>query len=244
MKKSIAIVTPLALSSVPIEFFQSFIQAQQYLQVKAGELPFEIKQIRWIAPHTFPIDANRNECVAWLKKWDIDVSVWIDADQRLEMDTLFKLLSKGDDYPVYAGIYHLKKPDYYPIIFHTNDDFDVFSPIYFYPEEDLFYADMIGMGCVKIDREVFDKLERPYFKYSPIPREISEVGDIAKFKYENDVHDVSEDVYFWRQVRENTDFKIVVDPTIQVGHVTDISINVNNFIGYHNYKRELMIKQI
>ena len=77
-----------------------------------------------------------------------------------------------------------------------------------------------------------------------IPKEISEVGDIAKFKYENDVHDVSEDVYFWKQIKEKTDFKIVVDPTIQVGHVTDISINVNNFIGYHNYKRELMIKQM
>ena len=244
MKKNIAIITPLALNSVPVEFFQSFVQAQTYLQLKSDELPFEVGQLRWIAPHTFPIDANRNECVAWLKKWDIDISVWIDADQVLEMDTLFKLLKKGDGYPIYAGIYHLKKPPYHPIVFTANDDFDVFYPVYFYPEEDPFYADMLGMGCVKIDMEVFNELDRPYFKYQPIPKEISEIDELYKFKFDNEVNDVSEDVWFWKQVRENTDFRVVVDPTIQVGHITGLSINKANYLGYQAYKKELTLKQV
>ena len=238
--KKVGIVTPLALQSVSIEFHLSYLANIQYLQIHADELPFKLCDVRMIAPSTFPIDANRNECIAWIKKWDCDITVWFDADQDLancatvdrKPDTLFRLLRDGYEYPIYAGIYYLKKPPFHPIIFQANDSFDAFRPIWRMPEEDLFYADMIGMGCCKIDRSVINALEKPYFAYNQLPESIAKMGDLARFKYDNGVGDVSEDVHFWKQVRDFTKDRIVVDPKIQVGHVTKAVITKEVFQGH------------
>ena len=198
IEKRVGIVTPLALESVPIEFSESFIANFTYLQANSHKLPFKLKDLRKIAPQTFPIDANRNESIAWIKKWDIDISVWFDADQDLmnfgtperAPDTLFRLLRDGYEHPVYAGIYYLKKPPFHPIVFDADRDFKYFRPIWRFPDDKLFYADMIGMGCVKIDRSVIDKLDPPFFKYGIMPKKLAGMGDLTRFKYENQVGDV------------------------------------------------------
>ena len=242
--KKVAVVTPLAVRSVPLDFHLSYIEAMQYLQNNFRRLPFEIIEMRMVAPTTFPIDANRNECIGWLKKWDTDISVWIDADQRLEKDTIFKLLQGVVQYPIYAGMYYLKKPPYYPIVFQSNDKFDIFKPIWKFPEDKLFYADMIGMGCCAIRKSVFEKLESPYFKYQPIPKELGEISEYMEFKVKEGVADVSEDVWFWKQVRQKTDYKIVIDPKIQVGHCSDYVVTHGVFKGHMDYQRELTEVQL
>ena len=150
----------MAMTSVPVLFHNSQRAAIDYLIRNESKLPFEVNQIKMWEPNTFPIDANRNECVAHLLDNNIDFSVWIDGDEQLHEDTIFKLFAKGYNYPIYAGIYYLKKEPYYPIVFKANETFEEFMPIFKYPNEP-FYADMIGMGCVKINKEVFEKLERP-----------------------------------------------------------------------------------
>jgi len=248
---NVGIITPLALQSLPIEFHLSYIANVNYIQAHSAELPFKIKQIRMIAPNTFPIDANRNECIAWIKKWDVDISLWLDADQdfmntanNMEPDVLFRLLKDGYEYPLYAGIYYLKKPPYHPIVFQANDDFDVFTPIWRYPEKDLFYADMIGMGCCKIDRSIINKLDRPYFKYNSIPKALAGVGEAARFKFDNGVQDVSEDVAFWQQVKEKTGERIVVDPMIQVGHISKYTVNQHTFRSHVDINKEISLEQM
>lgn len=248
----VGIVTPLALQSVPIEFHLSYLANIQYLQGNADRLPFKIKEMRMIAPHTFPIDANRNESVAYAKKWDCDITVWLDADQELmncasderDPDVIFRLLRDGYKYPLYAGIYYLKKPPYHPIVFKANDDFDVFSPYWEFPENDLFEADMIGMGCCKIDRWVLDKLDKPYFAYRKLPKEIADMSDVAKFKFDNGVNDVSEDVHFWRQVHEKIGQRIVIDPRIQVGHVSKYVVTKDIYMSHKDGNKELSLKQM
>ena len=246
IEKRVGIVTPLALASVPVEFHLSYLANMTYLQSHIDELPFKVKDIRMIAPHTFPIDANRNECVAWAKKWDCDITVWFDADQDLrnygteeqDNDVLFRLLKDGFEYPIYAGIYYLKKLPFHPIVFKADADFKGFQPIWKFPPDKLFYADMIGMGCCKIDREILDKLDHPFFKYNVMPKKIAGTGDLTRFRYDNKVADVSEDVAFWRQVKKKTGERIVIDPKIQVGHVTNIVVNTNVFQGHMNGSME------
>ena len=241
VEKRVGIVTPLALEKVDIEFSESFIANFTYLQQHAHELPFKLKEIQKITPQTFPIDANRNECIARIKKHDCDISVWFDADQDLmndatperKPDVLFRLLRDGYNYPIYAGMYYLKKAPFHPIVFNADSKFKQFRPIWRFPSDKLFYADMIGMGCVKIDRSVIDKLDPPYFRYNVMPKQLAGLGDLARFKYENKVGDVSEDVAFWRQVKKITDDRIVVDPKIQVGHCT------KNVITYGVFKAHL-----
>jgi hypothetical protein len=217
----IGFFVPLAFpfGLVPQEFFLSFFRANEYLMQRTGELPYKDVSFQLFSPSTFPIDANRNECVALAKENKIDISIWLDADQELAEDTLFRMLKHGKDFPIYAGIYYLKAKPYHPIVFKANKNFKLFYPIWRYPKDELFYADMIGMGCVKIDTKVFDSLEAPYFKYSPIPRELVKIDEKMAFKHKNKVHDVSEDVAFWRQLFKKTDYRIVVDPRMQVGHI-------------------------
>lgn len=211
------------MTSVPTLFHASQRAAIEYLIQNEKNLPFPVGEIRMWEPTTFPIDANRNECVGHILNNDIDMSVWIDGDETLKQDTIFQLFAKGFGRPIYAGVYYLKKEPYYPIVFKANAVFTEFQPIFKYPDEP-FYADMIGMGCVKIDTEVFKKLDKPYFKYQEIPESLSRLGEYVQFKIKNGVGDVSEDVWFWKQIRQKTDYRVVVDPNIDVGHITQIPI--------------------
>lgn len=246
-KKSIAIVTPLATPSLPTDFHITSREATQYLIANVNKLPFDVVGVRVIEPPTFPIDANRNECVAWIKHHKVDISVWIDGDQKLNQTTIFDLLNKGYEYPIYAGMYYLKEYPYYPVVFKSDDKFAGHKPILKFPTDKLFYADMIGMGCVKIDTEVFEKLNRPYFKYQRMRKNVADRTmhpEYSKFKYFAGVNDVSEDVWFWKQVRDKTDYRIVVDPQIQVGHITQLSINYNVFRSFYDANEQLVKKSM
>ena len=239
--KNVGLVTPLAVSSLPIGFHISYDEAVRHLILNAKNLPFELGNIHKIAPGTFPIDANRNECVGWLKHYNIDISVWIDADQQLEQTTIFDLLNRGYNYPIYAGMYYLKYDPYHPVVFLTNDDVTHHRPILDFPIDKLFYADVIGMGCVKINTEVFDKLKKPYFKYQRMTKTLAENvsnPEYAKFKFFAGVNDVSEDIWFWKQVKKRTNYKIVIDPQIQVGHITQMAITYGIFKGFYDMNRE------
>lgn len=252
--KKIGVITPMALERLEKEYAESFLANINYLTLNADKLPFELLGVRRINPSTVEIAENRNECIAWAKKWDCDITVWFDADQDLmncaiqgsrEPDVLFRLLKDGYEHPIYAGIYYLKKPPFHPVIFKSLDNvFEQFSSTVIYPEKDLFYADMIGMGCCKIDMDVIRKLDAPYFKYKKIPKSLAGMGNLVNFKYENGIADISEDVYFWQQVKEKTDYKIVVDPNIQVGHITKAIINRDVFNSHFQGNMELAKQEL
>lgn len=241
--KNIGIFVPLAflMKMVPEDFLMSFHRTTEYALSRADELPYEIR-VELFTPSTVPLDANRNECVGIALERGFDITVWFDGDQKLQDDTLYKLLVKGNNYPVYAGMYYLKAPPYHPIVMNNKINFEVFQPIWRYPVDELFYADMIGMGCVKIDREVLEKLTPPYFAYAPIPQSLiddlkqdeknKDVVERMEFKHRHGVNDVSEDVHFWRQVKEKTDYRIVIDPAIQVDHVRKDLVSQDTFFRY------------
>jgi len=244
-KKRIGVFVPLAFpfGLVPQEFFLSFFRTNEYLLSHADELGYEAT-FQLFSPTTFPVDANRNHCVALMFENNIDISIWLDADQELYEDTLFRLLKFGNDYPIYAGIYYLKVAPHHPIVFKAKEGFEVFHPIWRFPKEDLFYADMIGMGCVKINKEVFEKTDAPWFAYAPIPLEISKMSDNMKMKRDYQIHDVSEDVYFWRQVKEKTGYRIVIDPQIQVGHITKKIIKPKEVLEMSEINKEITRKRL
>jgi len=250
--KTIGIITPMALERLEYEYSESFLANMAYLDMHIDDLPFKVKAVRRINPKTVNIAENRNECIAWAKKWDCDITVWFDADQEFmntsnerEPDILFRLLNDGYKYPVYAGIYYLKKSPFHPVIFKNIDDvFEQFSSIVDFPDDELFYADMIGMGCVKIDMDVIRKLDNPYFMYKQIPKSLAGMGDLVNFKHENKIADISEDVYFWEQVKKKTDYRIVVDPKIQVGHIGKAIINQHVFKSNYDYNIELAKQEL
>jgi len=250
MHKKIVIFIPKAGFNPTYEalFVESLFTAKDYLMAKANEIPFEFTISQYFS-HTFPIDANRNECVSMAIKNNIDLSIYLDTDHIIPHDALFKLIKH--DKPIVAGVYFLKGEPHAPVIYTENkkmsDDFDVFNSIYFigdkslYEYEGLFEADMTGAGCFAISLDVLKMLEKPYWKYREVPKGIlppdgkteysgNNSGDEeltkiyenwmsdTKFKIENGIESSTEDVWFWRNVRKNTPYKLLIDPTIIMPH--------------------------
>jgi len=240
MTKNLLICIPLAKTSLDVEFFESYIRMKDYLVANASKLPFELGYIQEYLCKTFPIDANRNQCVSKVLEVNgiqHDISIWLDTDQSFPDHTLFSLLKHP--YPIVAGMYYAKAEPFFPIVFkYSKESKKLFNSILDYPDE-LFEADMIGMGCVKIERSVLQKLDKPYFKYQRHDKN-SNAAD-SQWRYDNEIADASEDVWFWRQVRDKG-FKIVIDPKIQCGHIMRLEANEGLFKSFLNGSKEKYIE--
>ena len=232
--KNVVIFLPLARESVDRDFFECYNIMKSILMSNADKLPFQLGGVIDYYCHTFPIDANRNEC-AWravdgikLKDgstYKPDITIWLDTDQTFPPNALFNLLKHN--LPIVAGVYYLKAKTkdvpFYPVIFKQGHDYKkrrLYKPIVEWPKDELFEIDFLGMGCVQIWREVFENIKPPhgeYFKYQVHPKDAP--GASAEWKHKFGIKDVSEDSWFWRQVREKTDYKIMVDPAIECGHI-------------------------
>ena len=248
----IALVVPSALRSLPFDMVWSFFHAFAYLENRQDDLPFKITHLEIIAPKTFPIDANRNMAVATILEKNFDVSIWFDADQTFPKNMIFRLLNNPE--PILAGMYYIKSAPFFPVVYKETKEskdaglFNWFTPITDYPREDPFHADMIGMGCVKINSKVFRTIADNYetkpefFRYGVNPITIDEeepnTPELNKYRDKYLIRDVTEDVFFWKQVREMTDYKIVIDPKIQCGHITEIQSNQELFTSFYNTRME------
>lgn len=211
--------------SYPREFMESYTHMKNYLLSPDiyALVPFDFVLVEYFC-HTFPIDANRNECIAFALEYNFDQVIFLDCDQEFGRDTLLKLLVP--DKPILAGMYYAKAEPYFPICFKESPDskdFNIFHPIYQHPAKEHFYADMIGMGCFAMKREVFEKMEMPYCKYQPHPEHFKGKDFVRDLKIEYGISDVSEDVWFWKQVK-GLGYKIQIDPTINVLHLAQLKV--------------------
>ncbi len=241
----VAIVIPSALNSYLKKFTLSYNEAVKYLMENVNDLPYRIDEVREIRPINFPIDANRNMAVAEILNDNFDTSIWVDADQTFPVNAFFKLLNNRE-FPVISGMYHIKEIPFFPVIFkklnENGNDFTWHKPVIHYPQKDYFEADMVGMGCIKIDRIVFETIAKSYwdkgekaefFRYQENPLNIDYIGEeptedqkrYAKICERYLIRDASEDKFFCEQVASHG-FKIVIDPMIQSPHInTSFEIN-------------------
>ena len=253
----VALVIPSALKFIPKDTFYSFIYAYSYLLNRLDDLPFKIDRLEIKAPSSFPIDACRNMAVAELIEDDFDTSIWFDADMVFPKNMMFRMLNNSA--PIIAGMYYIKAAPFYPVVYKETEEskkdgsFTWFKPIIEYPEDAYFYADMIGMGCVKIDVKVFKEIAKTYkekpefFKYGINPIRIeddqNEKHKLNKYRANYMIRDVTEDIFLWKQVKEKTDYKILVDPKIQCGHITDIISDQNLFQSFYQGKMEQLQRE-
>ena len=106
-----------------------------------------------------------------------------EMDMILPPDAIVKLLEL--DKPIAAGIYFLRHGNGQPCLFQkiltSKENPWVHSPVTGFPLTEPFRVDNPGLGCVLFKREVFAKLEEPYF-------------DLAAKKY-------GSDMYFYSKVK-------------------------------------------
>jgi len=219
---NIALFIPMAGFRPHPEHVNSVINAVNFLKNKRNDVL--IHEYRCAV---FPIQANRSACVGHALegfggRYKFDTTIWLDGDMKFPENVLQRMLLH--DSPVVSGVYYLKKWPHHPLIFkrHRYDrekKMWVYLPILdkvldIHP----FYADMVGMGCVRVDIEVLKKIKPPYFQYryhSDLEPRLKEMDFLKKYMVQGN----TEEAHFWEKVR-NKGYKILVDPLIQCEHET------------------------
>jgi len=170
----------------------------------------------------FEVCQAREEIAHSFLKSDCTHLLMMDADIVLKPDTLSKMLAV--DAPVVVAKYAEKgkMEASYHCYHHSQVPFRRDPPVEVRPGERRELKDidpmLFGLGCVLVKREVFEKLEEPYFKFT-----------IARDE-EDDYWRVSEDFYFALKCHH-----VGIRPTfcddIEVTHIAIVGIKPGKLVG-------------
>ena len=129
---------------------------------------------------------------------------WLDSDMQFRPDTLVRLHKdlaegKGD---IISGLYFRRVPPYTPVVF---DKLEISEEKASWSEpdtvpEDIFEVEGVGFGCVLMPTDIFIDI---FYKYGTAFTPLSGFGEDLSF--------------CWRA--RQLGFKIVCDPSIELGHV-------------------------
>lgn len=138
-----------------------------------------------------------------------------EMDMVLPIDIIPALLAL--DKPVASGLYFLRggkgEPCLYVKTITPPDNPYPHTPVRIFPHEEPFKlgkkGGCPGLGCVLIRREVFEKIEYPYF-------------DLKENGY-------GSDMYFYTKVRD-AGFEVWVDPRMRCGHMDYTEVNFEDHL--------------
>ena len=152
--------------------------------------------------HGTLIASQRMELARQALEEKADYLLWLDSDMRFPRETIGHLMLR--DKPIVAANYATRRMPVKPVAMMDNDG--EIGRVYTAPDsEGLQPVDYIGMGVMMVKREVFEKVEAPWFA---IP--YSTIGN----------HYIGEDVFFCRKARE-AGYEVLVDHDLshQVRHI-------------------------
>ena len=151
----------------------------------------------------------------------------LDGDIVVKSDTIQKLLEVNK--PIALGLYYETSNQRLPEVFHhSRVPFRRDAPIDFklhdvleYPQQNGEDVLLSGLGILMIKREIFEKIEKPYFLFS------SEF----EHKLKDDWWSVSEDFFFMLKLQE-AGLKITYCPDISVCHLGTAVVCGPNNVGF------------
>ena len=142
--------------SIPSNSFINFINSLHDLFVNGRNWDIQI----FMKPN-MTIDKARNDLVKVALEAKCDYIFFIDSDMILPKLTLERLYDMN--VPVASGLYFAKSPPYLPVVRDFIEDRFIFKKIIDFGK--IIEVGGVGMGCCLIKKEVFDKLEYPWFKF-------------------------------------------------------------------------------
>lgn len=164
---------------------------------------------------TYKIVMTENRPIAYARNYIVDQMAgewiwWIDSDHLFRENILERLLSHN--VPIAGAICYQKRAPYYPCIYgELEGDGKSHAHMLWLPHKP-FEAYMTGTGCVVVRREVFDAIDTiPFFEYT------KELG---------------EDMNFFMKAKKKG-FKILIDPSMRVGHMTSIAVDMYTYWRYN-----------
>jgi len=102
---------------------------------------------------------QRNKLLEEARKIDADYILWIDSDMLFPSTTALRLLNHKVD--IVACNYMKRAKPLKTVAYTDLNDWNSWLPME--GKEDLIKVEGVGMGCMLMRLDVFDKLEKPYF---------------------------------------------------------------------------------
>ena len=162
---------------------------------------------------------SREHLVIAALNYSADYVMFLDSDQIIKPDTIDRMaahLENGED--IVTTLIFRKDPPFQPCIFSHQEELpnrQIGLKYYDVANEDLtkpFYVQSCDLGCAMIKTDVFKKIPQPWF----LPRPYT-----------------GEDISFMYEATAKYGYKILCDPTIEIGHY-----------GIKNYTRQDYLKVI
>jgi len=159
-------------------------------------------EVQFLFSDERPIDYNRNCIVDKFLETDCEILFMLDSDMIIDKHLLDMI---KPDYDVVSAVtFSCKKGIPYPLIMKLSQDGKSYQPMFDPVDELTEYTEVdgIGTGCIYIRRNVFDKIQKPYFR----------------FQYAEDGHiELGEDYAFSAKVKKSG-VKLYVATKFIVGH--------------------------
>ena len=185
MSRTVAILVP-ARDTVMTSFAYDMARAMSLHTATTDD------RVMLYTSHGTLIASQRTELARQALKEGADYFLWLDSDMRFPKETIGHLIAR--DKPIVAANYATRRMPVKPVA--MMDEKGKIGRVYTAPDsEGLQPVDYIGMGVMMVKREVFEKMEQPWFA---IP--YSTKGD----------HYIGEDVFFCTKARE-AGFEVLVD---------------------------------
>ena len=104
---------------------------------------------------------QRNNLIKKAKDVNSDYVLWIDSDMMFSSTTALRLLGHNKD--IVACNYMRRSKPLKTVAYVDLNDWDSWVPME--PQNELIKVQGVGMGCMLMKSEVFDKLDKPYFEF-------------------------------------------------------------------------------
>ena len=168
----------------------------------------------------------RNQIVDIAQKQGCKYLMFLDTDMTFPPDTILRLMKHQKD--IVSGLYFERYAPHRPVIRQDYDDGkEKGYALADYTQGDLIEVAATGGGCLLINMEVFDRLEKPYFDYR-LEKTEKDLGIKETF--------YSEDLVFCEKARR-AGYKIWCDTTIRCGHlINDVEIGEQHWDGTTEFR--------
>lgn len=154
-----------------------------------------------------PIESLRNQMVENALQAGCTHLIMMDADQVYPKDTIPRLLAHN--LPIVHAVVHRRYPPFDSILYEGA--LNGFTNKTDYKDGDLIEVDACGTGCVLYQTKIFQEMDPPWFEFVQNPDK--EKGGV-----------VGEDIWFCHKARK-MGYKIMVDTSVKVGHLTLFSVD-------------------
>jgi len=105
---------------------------------------------------------QREKLIEEAKLINSDYVLWLDSDMVLPSTAAIRLLEHNQDI---VGCNYLKRTKpLKPVAYKNIEDWDSFLPLTI--EENLVEVEGVGMGCILMKTEIFNKIKKPYFEFT------------------------------------------------------------------------------